>query len=99
MSDKSFDEYRTEEIKEEDDNMEVEDPVIERKWYKHVYKSSHRKGNFRQYKSSQIQGYSQQKKENRVKYDKEDRKPILDLRTRTIDHNRRDGQLQKGYMA
>lgn len=98
MSEKQFNEYRVkdeEDIKEDDVDMEEVDqkPPKERKWYKHVYKSSQRKVNFRphqpvpKHRSKQQKGFHGE------------RKPILDLRSRVIEHNRRDAQLQKEYVA
>lgn len=93
MSEKSFNEYRSKDVKHEDDEMEVDQPVKERKWYKHVYKGSQRKGNLRQHKSGSNQRNNQQKG------NLDERKPLMDLRSRTIDRNRRDAQLQKEYNA
>lgn len=75
--------------KKDEDNMEVDQAPKERKWYKHVYKSS-KKGHLRGHKS-----YSAGDRNDR----KNDQKIPLDLRSRVIGRNLRDVKLQEEYMT
>ncbi|XP_063699103.1 uncharacterized protein LOC134829781 [Culicoides brevitarsis] len=110
MSDDSFTGYRkkaandtdTDVDDKEDAGMEVDEkPKLERKWYKHVYKSSLRKSQVHNrlgYQNKRQQSRPQQRMDWKMS-NQEDRKPLFDLRSRTIDRNRRDNQLQKDYVT